>query len=324
MRAIVRDEYGPPEILRIEEVPKPTPGNDDLLVRVHAASVNKGDWEILRGEPLWVRLVGFGFRKPKIRLLGYDFAGCVESVGKDVKELRPGDEVVGHALEHGLGAFAEYVCVPQRAAVVRKPAALRFEDAAAIPESGFIAIQALRDKGRLQTGQRVLINGAGGGAGSLAIQLAKSMGAEVTAVDNTEKQDFMRLLGADDVIDHTAEDFAEQGQHYDLILDIVGYRPLSTWKRVLTPNGIYIAAGGSVSKIAETVLAGAWISATTKRKMGMLAVRPNKDDLVSLLELIENGAVKPIIDRRYSLAQVPEAIRYLGEGHSKGKLVITV
>lgn len=322
MKAIVREKYGGPEVLRLADIAKPTPAHDEALVRVRSASVNKGDWEILRGEPLWVRLVGFGFRKPTVAVLGYDFAGRVEAVGSDVVELQPGDEVLGHTLEHGCGAFAEYVSVPQSAAIVRKPATLSYEEAAAIPESGFIALQALR-KGNLRSGQRVLLNGAGGGAGSFAIQLAKSMGATVTGVDSTEKQNFMRKLGADEVVDYTKEDVAKRGQRYDLIVDIVGYRSLSIWRCMLKPGGIYLAAGGSVPSIVEAVVVGAWISATTKKRMGMLAVRPNKQDLRSLLDLLATGAVKPTIDRRYPLEQVPEAIRYLGEGHSKGKVVIT-
>lgn len=323
MKAITRRTYGFTEVLGLEEIPDPKPTDEEILVKVHAASVNKGDWEILRGDPLWVRLVGFGLRTPKIPTLGYDFAGRVEAVGRNVTALRPGDEVVGHSLEHGLGAFAEYVCVPERAAVVRKPASLSFEEAAAIPESGFIALQALRE-GRLEHGKSVLINGAGGGAGSFAIQLAKSMGAEVTGVDNAEKQDFMRSLGADFVIDYTREDFAGRAKCYDLIVDIVGHHPMSTWKRALKPNGVYLAAGGSVSKVAEVVVVGAWISAISRKKMRMLAIKPNKQDLRTLVELVETGRITPAIDRRYPLAQVPAAIRYLADGHSKGKLVITI
>lgn len=324
MRAIVRDKYGLPDVLRLEEIPTPTPANNEVLVRVLAASVNKGDWEILRGDPLWVRLAGFGLLKPNTRILGSNLAGRIEAVGRDVTQFEVGDEVFGDILQYGLGAFAEYVCVSEDAAIVRKPTSITFEEAASVPEAGFIALQSIRDKGQLKPGQTVLINGAGGGAGSFAVQLAKSLGAVVTGVDRTEKLDLIRSLGADHVVDYTREDFAESKPQYDLILDVVGVRSIATWKRVLRPGGIYLAAGGSVAQIAKTLLIGAWISWTAGKTIGMLAVKFNKEDLFTIIELLEMGKVAATIDRRYPLNEVANAIRYLGEGHSKGKVVITV
>ncbi len=293
-------------------------------MRVRAASVNKGDTEILRGKPAWVRLVDFGLLRPKVRILGCNLAGRIEAVGRKVTEFEMDDEVFGDILECGLGAFAEYVCVPQRAPLVRKPAWLTFEEAASLPESGFIAVQALRDKGRLKSGQKVLINGAGGGAGSFAVQLAKSLGAEVTGVDKTEKLDWMRALGADHVVDYTQEDFAQRGGRYDLILDVVGVRSVYTWKRALSDGGTYLAAGGSVPQIARTLLFGGWVSGTSSKSIGMLTVKPNRQDLLTIIELTEAGQVATTIDRRYPLSETAEAIRYVGAGHSKGKVVITI
>ncbi len=324
MKAIVREKYGSPDVLRLKEIPTPIPSDKEVLVKVLASSVAKGDWEILTGDPLWVRLVGFGLVRPKTRILGYNLAGQIEAVGREVTEFEVGDEVFGDILQCGLGAFAEYVCVPEDAAIVRKPTGITFEEAASLPEAGFIALQAIRDKGRVKPGQDVLINGAGGGAGSFAVQLAKSLGAKVTGVDRTEKLDLIRSLGADRAVDYTQEDFAERGLEYDLILDIVGVRSMTTWKRVLRPSGIYVAAGGSVAQIAKTLLIGAWVTWTTGKTIGMLAVRPNKEDLLAIIELLESGEIAATIDRRYPLDQVPEAIRYLGEGLSKGKIVITM
>lgn len=324
MKAIVRDEYGSPDVLRLAEFPTPTPAGNEVLVRVIAASVAKGDWEILRGDPLWVRLVGFGLVRPTTQVLGYNLAGRIEAAGSDVTQFEVGDEVFGDILQCGLGAFAEYVCVPEDAAIVRKPEGIAFEEAASVPEAGCIALKAIRDRGRLKPEQKVLINGAGGGAGSFAVQLAKSHGAEVTGVDRTEKLDLMRSLGADHIVDYTQEDFAQRGTEYDLILDVVGVRSIATWKRVLRSGGIYVAAGGSVAQITKTLLLGTWVSSTTGKTIGMLTVKPNKEDLLTIIELLESGAVMATIDRRYPLHEVPDAIRYLGAGHSKGKVVITV
>lgn len=324
MKAIVRDKYGSPDVLRLEEVPTPTPGENEIRVKVHAAAVNKGDWEILHGSPLWVRLVGFGVFRPGIRILGSNFAGRVESVGAGVSQFKVGDDVCGDLLEHGMGGFAEYVCVPEGAAVVHKHADLSYEEAASMPEAGLIALQGIRDKGQVRRGQKVLINGAGGGAGTFAIQFAKSLGAEVTAVDNAEKLDLMRSLGADHVIDYSREDFAMRDARYDFVLDVVGARSISTWQRVLRPEGIYMAAGGSVAHLVSTLVRGAWVSWRTDKKIGVLGVDFNKQDIVTSLELIASGQVSATIDRCYSLDEVPEAMRYLGAEHSRGKVVIRV
>lgn len=324
MKAIVRDKYGLPDVLRLEEIPTPTPADNEVLVKVRAAAVNKGDWEILRGSPLWVRLVGFGFLRPKIRILGSNFAGRVETVGKAVSRFQVGDDICGDILEHGLGAFAEYVCVPEDAAIVRKHANLSFEEAASVPEAGLIALQGIRDKGNVKAGQKVLINGAGGGVGTLAIQLAKSIGAEVTAVDSAEKLDLMRSLGADYVVDYTQDDFADRDARYDFVLDVVGVRSIKTWKRVLQPEGIYLAAGGSVGQLARTLLLGALISRTTKKKVGVLGVNFNKNDIATTLELMKSGQISATIDRCFPLQEVPDAMRYLGAAHSKGKVVIVM
>jgi NADPH:quinone reductase-like Zn-dependent oxidoreductase len=324
MKAIVRDRYGSPDVLRVEEIPTPTPADNEVLVKVHAVAVNKGDWEILRGSPLWVRLVGFGLIRPKIRILGSNFAGRIEAVGQAVSQFQVGEDICGDILEHGLGAFAEFVCVPEDAAIVRKHANLSFQEAASVPEAGLIALQGIRDKGNVKSGQKVLINGAGGGAGTFAIQLAKSFGAEVTAVDNSEKLDLMLSLGADHVVDYTKEDFAERDTRYDFVLDVVGVRSIKTWKRVLQPEGIYLAAGGSVSQIARTLLLGALISWGTKKKIGVLGVNFNKKDIATTLELMESGQITATIDRLFPLQDVPEAMRYLGAEHSKGKVVIVM
>lgn len=301
----------------------PAPVDNEVLVRVLAASVNRGDWEILRGDPMWVRLTGFGLLKPKTRILGSNLAGRIEAVGRQVTQFEVGDEVFGDILQCGLGAFAEYVCVPEDAAIVRKPAGVTFEEAASVPEAGFIALQSLRDKGRLEPGQRVLINGAGGGAGSFAVQLARSLGAEVTGVDRADKLDLIRALGADHAVDYAQEDFAEHEPRYDLILDVVGVRSIATWKRLLRRGGLYLAAGGSVAHLAKTLLLQPWVAWTTDRRIGVLAVRFNKDDLFTIIELLESGDVAATIDRQYPLEEAAKALRYLGAGHSKGKVVIT-
>ena len=324
MKAIVRDRYGSPDVLRLEEIPTPTPAENEVLVKVHAAAVNKGDWEILHGSPLWVRLVGFGLIRPKIRILGSNFAGRIEAVGPAVSQFGVGDDICGDILMHGLGAFAEYLCVPEDAALVRKPASLSFEEAASLPEAGLIALQGIRDKGNVKPGDKVLINGAGGGAGTFAVQLAKSFGAAVTAVDNGEKLDLMRALGADDVVDYTQEDFVQRNTQYDFILDLVGVRSIDTWKRSLEPDGVYLAAGGSVPQLVKTLLLGAWISRTTQKRIGVLGVDFNRQDIATAVDLVESGQISATIDRCLPLQDVPEAMRYLGAGRSKGKVLIVM
>ncbi len=320
MKAIVYTEYGSPDVLQLKEVEKPAPKDDEVLIKVHAVSVNGSDWEGLRGKPLYARLGGL--RKPSEGILGSDIAGRVEMVGQNISYFHPGDEVFGETLRYG-GGFAEYVCAPERG-LAHKPARMTFEEAAAIPQGAVIALQGIRDKGHVQPGQRVLINGAGGSAGSFAVQIAKLYGAEVTGVDNTGKMDFLSSLGADHVIDYTREDFTKNGKQYDLILDISAQHSVFACQRALTPDGSYYAVGGSVAIIFQILLLGPWIRRATGKSLHLLVVRPNRNDLVFITELYEAGKVVPVIDRRYPLSEVPEALRYLGAGRAKGKVVITV
>jgi len=316
----VYTEYGSPDVLQLKEVAKPVPTDDEILIKIHAVSVIRSDWEGLIGKPLYARFGGLF--KPLRQILGSDIAGRVERAGRNNQQFQPGDEVFGDILVH-MGGFAEYVCVRGKTLAL-KPANLTFEEAAAIPQAGVIALQGIRDKGQVQPGQKVLINGAGGGAGIFALQLAKLYGAEVTGVDNTGKLDFMRSLGADHVMDYTCEDFTKNGQQYDLILDVVAHRSVFAYQRALRPNGSYFAVGGSIATMFQILLLGAWIRRSTGKKLRILAVQPNLRDLAFITELCEARKVVPVIDRRYSLSEVPEALRYLGEGHAKGKIVITV
>ena len=320
MKAIVYTKYGPPEVLQLKEVARPTPKNDEVLIKVQAVSVNRSDWEGLRGKPLYARLGGL--LRPRNQILGSDIAGRVELAGRNVRRFQPGDEVFGDILPR-LGGFAEYVCA-RESALALKPASMTFEEAAAIPQAAVIALQGIRDKGQVQPGQKVMINGAGGGAGTFAIQLAKLYGAEVTGVDNTGKLDFMRSLGADYVIDHTREDFTKNGKQYDLIFDIVAHRSVFAYKRALRTNGSYYLAGGSVATMLQILLVGPWIRRTTGKKIRILAVRPNTEDVDFMKDLFEAGKVTPVIDKTYPLSEVPEAIGYIGEGQAQGKVVITV
>jgi NADPH:quinone reductase-like Zn-dependent oxidoreductase len=320
LKAIVYHQYGLPDVLKLEEVEKPTPKENEVLIKIHAVSLNGSDWEGLRGKPLYARLGGL--RKPSEGILGSDIAGRVEMVGRNIRQFQPGDEVFGETLRYK-GGFAEYVCAPERG-LTRKPARMTFEEAAAIPQGAVIALQGIRDKGQVQPGQNVLINGAGGSAGTFAVQLAKYYGAEVTGVDNTGKLDFLRSLGADHVIDYTREDFTKTGKQYDLILDVTAHRSVFAYKRALRPHGSYFVAGGSVATMFQILLLGPWIRRTASKNIRVLAVHPNQKDLVFITELCEAGNVVPVIDRRYPLSEVPEALRYLGAGHAKGKVVITV
>jgi NADPH:quinone reductase-like Zn-dependent oxidoreductase len=320
MKATVYTKYGPPELLELKEVAKPTPRDDEVLIKVQAASVNRSDWEGLRGKPLYARIGGL--LKPRHQILGSDIAGRVEMAGRNIRRFQPGDEVFGDILPR-MGGFAEYVCA-RESALALKPASMTFEQAAAIPQAAVIALQGIRDKGQVQPGQKVLISGAGGGAGTFAVQFAKFYGAEVTGVDNPSKLDFMRSLGADHVIDYTREDFTKNGKQYDLILDIVAHRSVFAYKRALISCGSYFLTGGSVATILQILLLGPWISMIESKKMRVLAVRPNLKDMVYITELYEAGKVVPVIDRRYPLSEVPEALRYLGEGRVKGKVVISV
>ena len=324
MKAIVYTKYGPPDVLNLEEVREPTPRDDEVLIKVHAASANARDWRLLRADPFLVRL-NLGLLKPKHNTLGSDIAGRVEAVGGNVKQFQPGDEVFGDLSGGGFGGggFAEYVCASEDALAL-KPASLTFEEAAAAPMAAVTALQGLRDKGRIQPGQKVLINGASGGVGTLAVQIAKSFGAEVTGVCSTRKSDMVRSIGADHVIDYTQEDFTRNGQRYDLILAVNGYRPISDYKRALNAKGIYVMVGGSTAQIFQALLLGPWMSMTGSEKMGALSAKPDQEDLVFVKELVEAGKVMPVIDRRYPLSEVGEALRYLEEGHAGGKVVITL
>jgi NADPH:quinone reductase-like Zn-dependent oxidoreductase len=320
MKAIVRTEYGPPDVLQLKEIEKPVPTDDEILIKVHAVSINGSDREGLIGKPLYVRIGGL--RKPGQPILGSDIAGRVETAGKNIREFQPGDEVFGE-LPGYHGGFAEYVCAPEET-LARKPASLTFEEAAAIPQGGVIALQGIREKGKVQPGQKVLINGAGGSAGSFAVQLAKLYGAEVTGVDNTGKLDFLRSLGADHVIDYTRQDFTNTGKQYDLILDVIAHRSAFAYPRALQPNGTYFCVGGSVATLLQILLLGPWIRRTTGKNVRVLMVPQNRKDLLSITELCEAGKVIPVIDRRYPLSEVPEALRYVGEGHARGKVVIAL
>ena len=320
MKAIVYEKYGSPDVLHLAEVKKPAPKDDEVLIKIQAVSVNGSDWEGLIGKPLYARTGGL--LKPGHPILGSDIAGRVESAGKNNTEFKPGDEVFGE-IPFYYGGFAEYVCTHGRTMAL-KPASLTFEDAAAIPQEGVIALEGIRERGQVQPGQKVLINGAGGSAGLFAIQLVKLYGAEATGVDNTGKLDFMRSLGADHVIDYTREDFTKSGKQYDLILDLIAHRSVFAYQRALQPNGTYFFVGGSVALIFQILLLGPWIKRATAKTIRILAVPQNRKDLIAVKELCEAGKIVPVIDRRYSLSEVPEARRYVGEGRAKGKVVIVV
>ena len=320
MKAIVYEKYGTPEVLQLKDVEKPAPKDDEVLVKVHAASVNYIDWQVLSGESYFLRLTNGGLLKPKHKILGDDIAGRVEAVGANVKQFQPGDEVFGIS---NFDAFAEFACVPEKA-LARKPGSITFEEAAAIPYAGITALQGLRDHGQVQPGQKVLINGASGGVGTFAVQIAKSFGAEVTGVCSTSKLDMVRSIGADHVIDYTREDFVESGQRYDLILAFAGNRSIFEYKRALSPGGIYICGGGSLAQFFQATLLGLLISMTGSQKLGSYIGNPNPKDYGFLIELYEAGKVVPVIDKRYPLSAVPEALRYYGSGNARGKIVISV
>ncbi len=323
MKAVVYTKYGPPDVLQLTEVPKPIPRDNEVLIKVQAASLNAADWRLLRAKPFFIRLMGLGLLQPKNRILGADVAGRVEAIGRDVRQFKPGDEVFGDIFGSGSGSLAEYVCAPENV-LVSKPARISFEAAAAVPLAGVTALQGLRDKGRIQPGQRVLVNGASGGVGTFAVQIAKSFGAEVTAVCSTGKIDMVRSLGADYIIDYTREDFTRNGQSYDLIFAANGFHPISDYKRALSPKGIYVMAGGSMAQMFQALLLGPLISMTGSKQMYGVSAKANQKDLLFLKELLETGKIVPVIDRRFPLSEVPDAFRYLEAGHAKGKVVITM
>jgi len=320
MKAVVYTRYGPPDVLRVTNVATPVPKDNEVLVRVAAVSLNASDWEVLRGKPLYSR-IGGPFR-PRHHILGSDIAGRVEAAGGQVTRFRPGQDVFADILS-SMGGFAEYVCVPA-AALVPMPAGLTYAEAAALPQAGAIALQGIQDKGQVRPGHKVLINGAGGGSGMYAIQLAKLTGAEVTGVDNAEKLEFMRSLGADHVIDYTRDDFTRTGRTYDLILDVAAHRPAFAYQRSLTRGGRYLYVGGSVPALLQVLLIGPVIGRAEGKKIRLLAVRQGAQHLTPLVELCQAGKIATVIDRRYPLSETPAALRYLGEGHAKGKVVILV
>jgi NADPH:quinone reductase-like Zn-dependent oxidoreductase len=322
VKAIVCTEYGSPDVLQLKEVETPAPKDNEALVKVHAASLNAADLETLRGDFV-VRIAAP--RRPMYKILGSDIAGRVDAVGRNVRQFQPGDEIWGDlSYPLGYGTFAEYVCIPEDALRL-KPASMTFEQAAAVPTAGVVALQNLRCKRPIQPGQKVLINGAGGGVGTFAVQLAKHSGAEVTGVDSARKLDMLRSIGADHVIDYTQEDFTQNGQLYDLILDVVAHRSIFAYKRALSPDGIFVFVGGSTAAIFQALLLGPLISRMGSQRIGVGMWKPNsKEDLAFLAELFEAGKVVPVIDRRYPLPEVPEAFRYLQEEPHLGKIVITV
>ena len=320
MKAIVYRRYGSPDVLEYEEIEKPTPGDHEVLIKVHAASVNPADWHFLRGRPYLVRVMT-GLRKPKITRLGIDVAGQVEAIGRNVTRFKPGDDVFGSCR----GAFAEYAST-RESELVTKPANVTFEQAASLPVAALTALQALR-KGQIQSGQKVLINGAAGGVGTFAVQIAKSFGADVTGVCSTRNVGMVRSIGADRVIDYIQEDFTRSGRRYDLMLDIAGNRSLSEIRRLLTSKGVYVAVGGQVGDwigpltAVFKILLASWVGS---QKMTPILAKPNKEDLTFVRGLMEAGKLTPVIDRRYQLSEVPDAIRYLETGHARGKVVITL
>jgi NADPH:quinone reductase-like Zn-dependent oxidoreductase len=325
MKAVVYTDYGPPDVLEIRDIKKPVPNDDQVLIKVRAASINPLDWHFMEGTPYIMRL-GVGLRKPKDPRLGVDMSGQVEAVGKNVTQFKPGDEVFGGRN----GAFAEYVCARADRAIVLKPANMTFEQAASVPIAAITALQGLRDKGKIQPGQKVLINGASGGVGTFAVQIAKSFGAEVTGVCSGRNVDLVRSLGADHVIDYTKEDFTKGEQRYDLILDNVGNQPLAGFRRALQPKGICVMIGGGgpndggligpMGRPVKALLMSPFIS----QKMGMFMADLNKQDLTILGDMMQSGKVTPVIDRTYPLSEIREAIRYLETGRARGKVIITV
>ena len=319
MRAIVYHKYGTPDVLKLEEVDKPAPRDDEVLIKVYAVSINDWDWGLLHGDFINRLLNGLG--KPKKKILGSDIAGRIETVGKNVTQFKPGDEVYGDLSGHW-GGFAEYVCARENS-VALKPQSMSFAEAAAIPQAAMLAVQGLIDKGKIHQGQKLLINGAGGGVGTFGIQIAKLYGVEVTGVDNTGKLDMLRAMGFDHVIDYTKEDFTKNGKHYDLILDVKTNRSMFSYTRALSRNGVYVTVGGSLARLLQALLLAPLIKMIYKKHIHIVALKTNKD-LVYMNKLFESGKVKPVIDGPYKLDEVPEAFRLFGKGEHKGKVVITI
>jgi NADPH:quinone reductase-like Zn-dependent oxidoreductase len=322
MKAVMCTKYGSPDVLQLKEVDKPIPKDDEVLIKVHAASINSWDWDMLTGRPLEYRLLSGILRPKKTKILGCDIAGRIEAVGRNIKQFYSGDDVFGDLCEGSWGGFAEYVCA-RESELKLKPAGMTNEEAAATPQAGLLALQGLCDKREIKPGQKILINGAGGGVGTFAIQMAKSFGAEVTGVDSTGKLDLMSSLGADHVIDYTQEDFTQNGKIYDLILDVRTDRSIFDYRRTLSSNGIYVTVGGRTARILQLVFLGSLISMTGSKKMTLIMHKPNKN-LNILCELFESGKLTPVVDRCFPLGETARAFQYYGEGHFKGKVVITV
>jgi NADPH:quinone reductase-like Zn-dependent oxidoreductase len=318
MKAILYTKYGPPDVLELRDIENPSPKENEVLVRVHAASINALEWRRFTLPKLLVRIMGGGLFEPKNKSLGADFAGRVEAVGTGVTQYKTGDEIFGIRR----GSFAEYVCAPEKF-IAMKPANISFEASAAIPLAGLTALQALRDSGKIQAGQKVLINGAGGGVGTFAVQIAKSLGTEVTAVCGPRNLEVVRGAGADYVIDYTKEDFTKSGQQYDLIIAANGYHSIFDYRRALRSNGIYVVVGGDLTQMLQALVLGPFLSRSGRKMTGMMT-RPNHDDLVFLKELIEAGKFVPVLDRCYPLAKAAEAHRYVLEGHVRGKVILTI
>jgi NADPH:quinone reductase-like Zn-dependent oxidoreductase len=319
LKAIVYTKYGGPEVLQTKEIEKPYPKDDEVLVKVYAASINDWDDGLLHGD--FVNRLLNGLLKPKRQILGSDIAGRIEAVGKNVKQFKTGDEVYGD-LSGRWGGFAEYTCAPEKALAL-KPASMSFDEAAAIPQAAMLAVQGLLDRGKIKPGQKLLINGAGGGVGTFGVQIAKLYGVEVTGVDSTGKLDMLRSMGFDHVIDYTKEDFTKNGQCYDLILDVKTNRSIFDYSRALCRNGIYVTVGGSMARLLQALFLAPWISLISKKHIRIVALKPNKD-LAYINELFETGKLRPVIDGPYKLNEVPEAFRIFGKGEHKGKMVITM
>ena len=320
MKAVVYTRYGSPEVLQLKEVPTPLPADNEVLVSIHAVSINGSDREGLIGKPLYARIGGLF--KPGEAILGSDIAGRVEKVGRQITQFKVGDEVFGEIPGYH-GGFAEYACASEKT-LAHKPAQMSYEEASAIPQGGVIALNGIREHGKVQPGQKVLINGAGGSAGMFAVQIAKLYGAEVTGVDHARKLDFIRSLGADHVMDYTQTDYTKGGKRFDLILDLIAHRSAFAYPRALAPGGTFFIVGGSVSTLFQVLIFGGWIKKRTGKNVRLLAVPQNNKDLLAVTELCVAGQIKPVIDKRFPLDQVPQAMRYVSEGHAKGKVVITV
>ena len=321
MKAIVLTRFGSPDVLQLQEVSRPDPLDDEVLLKVHATAVNDWDWSFMRGRPWVLRLI-FWLFKPRVKILGAEVAGRVEAVGKNVKRFKPGDEVYGDISESGFGGFAEYVAVPEDA-LAPKPATMTFQEAAALPHASMLAVQGLIDEGQIHEGKKLLINGAGGGVGTFGVQIAKLYGVETTGVDSGAKLDLLRSVGFDHVIDYEREDFTKNGQRYDLILDTKTNRSPFTYARSLNPDGRYVTVGGHLDRLLQTLCLKPWISLFSKKHMRIVGLKPNKD-LSYVNELFEDGKLKCVIDGPFELSKTPQAVRYFGEGKHKGKVVIAV